>query len=92
MSSQIFAGSSKTMNGSFNPLSDNKTPELGALSLGAMTSPGALAATTGIDVSLIHGDEWNQIEGNLTENVLKNHQFVVKLNEPTQLIPTLFEG
>ncbi len=81
MSNSTFGGTPKTVNGSFDPSADNKTPHLGSLDMAAMSSRTALADTTGIDVSLIHGDEWNQIMGNLTENVLNNHIFFVKLDE-----------
>jgi hypothetical protein len=60
---------------------DSKTPALGSLDLKSIASPTALKGTTGIDCSLVHGDEWNQIEGNLTANILKNCTVVVNLNE-----------
>jgi hypothetical protein len=81
MPDPTYAGTPKTVNGNFDPSSDNKTPKLGLLSLNAMTSPTALGGTNGIDCSLIHGDEWNQMEGNLTENTLKKHIGYVKGDE-----------
>jgi hypothetical protein len=81
MPETAFTGSPRTSNSSFDSSSDHKTPSLGALSMGSMTSLTALSGTTGIDCSLIHGDEWNQMEGNLTENILKNHTAVITLNE-----------
>ena len=60
---------------------DKATPPMGSLNLGAMTSPTALAGTNGVSASLIHGNEWNQIEQNLTENILGNVKEYVKGNE-----------
>ncbi|NYF78656.1 hypothetical protein [Granulicella arctica] len=81
MPDPTFSGAPKTSNQSFDPSTDNKTPSLGSLNMKSMPSPTALSGTTGIDCSLIHGDEWNQIEGNLTENILKNHKATVMINE-----------
>ena len=81
MPDPIFGAAPKTTNGSFNPSSDHKTPQLGSLDLSNMPLPTALAGTTGIDCSLIHGDEWNEMEGNLTENILKSHTGYIKINE-----------
>lgn len=60
---------------------DKDLPDLGALNPSAMTSITALAGTNGIEVSLVHGDEWNQMEGNLTENILKNLLTHITLDE-----------
>jgi hypothetical protein len=70
-----------TENAKFDPSNDHKTPKLGSLNLGAMTSLTALAGTNGVSVSLVHGDEWNQMEGNQTENVLKYRKTTIKLND-----------
>lgn len=78
---QAFAANVMTATGSHGAATDRNPPPAGSLSLGSMASPGAVAGTTGAHVKLVHGDRWNQIEGNLTENVLKNHTFFVKLNE-----------
>jgi hypothetical protein len=56
-------------------------PSVGALNPGAMISPAALPGTTGIDCSLVHGDLYKQITGNVTENILKNLALTVELNE-----------
>ena len=71
-----FGGEPKTVNGAFSPATDNKTPAFGSLPAGSMTSLTGLAGTTGTDAKLIHGDRWQQIDGNLTENIkddLKTH-------------------
>ena len=60
---------------------DSKPPALGSLGAGSMTSPAALAGTTGVDVRLIHGDCWDQIVGNYVVNILKNEATTITLNE-----------
>lgn len=60
---------------------DKDLPDLGSLDLKAMTSETALAGTNGITVSLIHGNEWNQLEGNRTENILKSLFTHITINE-----------
>ena len=72
MSDPTFAGAPKTTNGSFDPATDHKTPQLGALDLGNMPSLTAMAGTTGTDTKLIHGDRWQQIDGKQTEKVNKD--------------------
>ena len=48
---------------------DHQLPAMNSLNLKAMTTATALAGTTGTDAKLIHGDRWQEIVGNLTENV-----------------------
>jgi hypothetical protein len=54
-----------------------------------MTSQTALPGTTGINVSLAHGDCWEQNEGDCTVNILKNLITTIKLNEVRTLIGDL---
>jgi hypothetical protein len=56
-----------------DPGTDKRLPPGGSLSYGSITSPSALAGTLGIDVALVHGDQWDQVEGNRTCNILMNH-------------------
>ena len=60
---------------------DRIEPSFNNLNRSAMTSPTALAGTTGINATLVHGDEWNQIENNRTDNILGNVKDYVKGNE-----------
>jgi len=52
--------------------SDKDLPDLGSLDPNNMTSAAGLGGTTGVDSKLIHGDRWQEIKGNLTENIAKN--------------------
>ena len=77
----VFNANVATSTRSNSSTGDGGDSALGLLNPKAMTSATALAGTVGIDASVIHGDQWNQVEGNLTENVLKNHKLTVTLNE-----------
>lgn len=65
---------------------DDKTPtKLGSLSVGAMLSATALAGTTGTDVELIHGQQWQErtgdritnLHGSLTGHIFKNETWTI---------------
>jgi hypothetical protein len=81
MAEPTFNASPQTVNGSFQPANDNKSPKLGSLNLSAMTSSTALAGTTGVDAKLIHGDRWQQIDGSQTETIDKDLTTDIKENE-----------
>lgn len=89
MADPTFSGDKKTSNGSFNPSLDHKTPALGLLNLGAMPALSALSGTLGIDVKLIHGDRWQQIEGNETDFIIKNLARTVDGDEKRLLVGDL---
>ena len=55
-----------------DPGTDRSLTPSGALSYPSINTPGALAGTTGIDCKLVHGDRWQQILGNMTENYAGN--------------------
>jgi hypothetical protein len=59
---------------------DSAKPPSGSLNFSGMTSATALSGTTGTAVALIHGDVWDQIEGNDTTNVLKDQKLTVSGN------------
>ncbi len=60
---------------------DKGLPGLGALDPKKMTDPQGVSGTTGIDAKLIHGDRWQEIKGNLTENIEKDLKTDIKENE-----------
>lgn len=65
----IFAGSTKISRAVTDPGLDHTLPSPGALSWGAITAASAVAGTTGADAKLVHGDRWQQIDGNFTETM-----------------------
>ncbi len=86
-----FGGAVQTVNSGFDASKDKTTPNLRALSLGSMSSPGALAGTTGVDVELIHGDCWNQITGNVTTNIKGNNKYTLTGNSLSLITGNLKE-
>ncbi|HLH02850.1 MAG TPA: hypothetical protein VKX25_08770 [Bryobacteraceae bacterium] len=84
----VFQGNVHTPTASNGISRDSATPKLGALNLGAMTSVTAVSGTNGVDSKLIHGDRWQEIQGNQTENIkndlkthiLQNQQWTIEDN------------
>lgn len=60
---------------------DKDLPDLGSLNPNNMTSTAAMGGTTGVDSKLIHGDRWQEIKGNLTENIAENLTTKIDKNE-----------
>jgi hypothetical protein len=79
--SAVFGGSPVTRNRQFDPSQDNKKQNLRKLNPQAMSSPSALAGTHGTHAELTHGDNWQQIEGAVTTNILKDLTTTITLNE-----------
>jgi len=68
----VFAASTKVKRAVSDPGTDDTLPSSGSLSWGAITGSSAVAGTTGADAKLVHGDRWQQIDGNHTENIGAN--------------------
>ncbi len=83
----VFCGSVLTQTGPNGALHDGAESSFGLLNSRAMTSFTALAGTTGTCAALIHGDVWDQFEGNDTKNVLGDDKLTVRGNR-TELIKT----
>lgn len=64
-----FAGAAKTKTAQVDRLKDRQTPNLPSLNMKNMSSPTALSGCNGYDVALIHGDQWQQLDGNRTTNI-----------------------
>ena len=73
----VFGGATQTPTRANESSADCKQQTLGLLNLKAMTDPTALAGTKGTEASLIHGETWNQMEVNQTENILGWQKFTV---------------
>jgi hypothetical protein len=76
-----FTGTKKTPNSSFNPSKDHVCPALRSLNMKNMKSTTALQGQTGSDCKLVHGDRWQQIDGNQTEKINKNLKTDIMVNE-----------
>jgi len=63
-----------------DPLTDKKLDDPGSLSWGSITSVSGLAQTTGVDCKLVHGDRWQEIDGNMTEHYTNNVKTTIDQN------------
>ena len=61
-----------------DPITDDTLPSIGSLSWASMTSDSALSGTTGADSMLVHGNRWQQVYGDLTENYSGSKEIDVK--------------
>jgi hypothetical protein len=77
----VFSANILTATRANSILTDNAAPGFGALSPGAMTSTSAVSGTTGVDSKLIHGDRWQEIQGNQTENIKNDLTTHIKESE-----------
>ena len=77
----VFSSNVLTATGANALAQDSASPDFGALSAKAMTSSTAVSGTTGVDSKLIHGDRWQEIEGNQTENIKNDLNTHIKENE-----------
>lgn len=77
----VFDGATKVNRAVLDPGDDKTLPPPGALSYGAVTSPSALAGTTGSDALLVHGNTWRQISGNEMVNIGGNDTINITGNE-----------
>jgi hypothetical protein len=86
---QVFAAAVLVATGANALTQDATSLDLGSLSSGSMTSPTALAGTNGIDGVLVHGDQWREIEGNVTVDILKNLTTNITLSEKQTVLQNL---
>src|SRR5579884_4003610 len=81
-----FDGKTKVGRRVADPKTDKVRSAPGALIFAAMTTPAGLAGCTGIDDKLIHGDRWQQIDGNFTEQVNANEMTTILGNQTRTVI------
>jgi hypothetical protein len=89
----VFDRSTKTRRLVADPGTDHAVPSQAALIWGAITSPVALGPTVGVDAALVHGDQWQQVNGSMTENftqnvttaILQDHKHNITGNRTTQI-------
>ncbi len=77
----VFNGTPANQRAVPDPGKDHALPASKALGYGSITSATGLGGTTGVDVKLIHGDRWQEIKGNQTENIEKDLKTHIKENE-----------
>jgi len=76
-----FDAVSRTRRAVADPDTDRRLPEARSLSWTAITQSAALNGTMGAHAELLHGDRWQQTDGNHTESVLGNQLHTVKGNQ-----------
>ena len=74
----VFDATNKVPRRVKDPITDDTLPSPGSLNWKQITSPTALAGTTGVDAMLVHGDRWQEMKGSLTENYAVDKKITVK--------------
>jgi len=85
----VFDKSTKVGRNVSDPGSDKSLPDGKSLSYGAMPSSGGLAGATGVDCKLVHGDRWQQIDGNFTEQTNSNVKTTILADETRNVVVRL---
>jgi hypothetical protein len=65
----VFDGKTKVGRAVADPGTDDTLPNPGSMAYGAIATPVSLSGTIGAHSMLVHGDRWQQIDGNFTESV-----------------------
>src|SRR5579872_7403458 len=63
-----------------DPLTDKSLGDDGLLPWNSITSASGLQGTNGIDCKLVHGDRWQEIQGNMTEHYTNNVKTTIDQN------------
>lgn len=77
----VFDGKTKNGRAVADPGTDDMLPTPGSLVFGAIATPVALSGTIGAHSMLVHGDRWQQIDGNFTESVGSDFKTTVTGNQ-----------
>jgi hypothetical protein len=79
----VFDQGTTTVLANQDPGSDSTLPPSGRLDYHSMMSPSAVAPASGIDVKVVHGDFWQEIDmsGNMTENIAGKATTSITLSE-----------
>ena len=73
----VFDGAVKVGRAVADPKTDKNLPPPHSLSWGGIKSTSGLAGTTGVEVCLIVGNKWQQLNGQHTENVTQHHLLTI---------------
>jgi hypothetical protein len=87
-----FDGEIKIARAVSDPQTDHTLPSSKSLSWKAITTPTALAGTTGIHCELVHGDQWNELKGNHTENIARNQTLKVVGKHKETLVESCYQN
>jgi hypothetical protein len=87
-----FDGEIKIARAVSDPQTDHTLPSSKSLSWKAITTPAALAGTTGAFCELVHGDKWNEIKGNHTENIAQNQTLKVVGKHKETLVESCYQN
>jgi hypothetical protein len=68
-----------------DPLTDKNLGNSGLLPWANITSLTGLSGTTGTDCKLVHGDRWQEIQGNMTEHYTANVNTTIDINWTIQV-------
>jgi hypothetical protein len=81
----VFDGNVKIPLRVADPLTDKSLGDSGLLPWGSITSLTGLAGTTGTDCKLVHGDRWQEIQGNMNEHYTLNVNTTIDQNWTIQV-------
>jgi hypothetical protein len=81
----VFDGNTKTGLRVADPKMDKTLLGSGSLAFGGMASATGLAGCNGIDAKLVHGDRWQQIDANFTEQVNADEKITI-LGNVTRMV------
>jgi hypothetical protein len=87
-----FDASTKIKREVSDPLSDHKLPHPKSLSWTGITAPTAVKGTKGAHCDLVHGDQWNEINGNHNENILRNQTLKVVGKHKETLVESCYQN
>lgn len=74
----VFDSEVKTKRRVQDPITDDTLPPIGGLKWPRIASDSALSGTIGVDCKEVHGNRWQQVEGDLTESYTGNKKIDVK--------------
>jgi hypothetical protein len=86
---QVFTAVVQVATGANAQTQDAAPPNFGSLAPKSMSSLTALAGTNGVDAILVHGDQWREIKGNETVNILKDLKTTITKSEKRTVLLNL---
>ena len=81
----VFDGQTKIGRRVPDPQTDKSLGNSASLPWSNYTSTTGLAGTTGIDCKLVHGDRWQEVQGNMTEHYTNNVKTTIDLDWTIQV-------